>query len=88
MEQDIIEKKPASPLATALLGVTTLCLLAAVVLAGLRLNELGYKEKPPTEAAKVFYDERSAPYKKIVGELGLSAVLLETDDSEPKPRGK
>ncbi len=63
-DQDIIEKRPSSPLATALLGTACACLIGAMVLQGMmlsRYNEGNGAEQGVTTSAKNW--EKSA--KKV-----------------------
>ncbi|MCA8962900.1 MAG: hypothetical protein KDC38_20395 [Planctomycetes bacterium] len=55
-DQDIIEKKPSSPLATALLGTACACLIGAMVLQGMMIARYnaGNSSKEVLSSAKTF----------------------------------
>lgn len=75
-DQEIIEKKPSSPLATSLLGAACLCLIGAMVLQGmmlLRYNEGNDANKGVLTSA----EEWSKDTKKLTKEI---ATIIEGDE--------
>ena len=68
-DQEIIEKKASSPLATSLLAVAAACLIGAMVFQGLQLKTLTEGEKKPTDSAKAWDSKAKREYNKSYGEL-------------------
>ena len=55
MADEIIEKKPSSPVTTSLLGISAACLIGAMALQGMRLKEYSVAgAKSVTESAKTW----------------------------------
>ena len=50
-DQDIIEKKPTSPMATALLSIAAACLIGGMVLQGIMLKRYTHSTSGPTASA-------------------------------------
>lgn len=56
MNDQIIEKKPSSPLGTSLLAVSCFALIGAIVLLGMRLKDQTVNgAQGPTASAETFY---------------------------------
>lgn len=70
MEQDIIEKKPSSPLLTSLLVIVSICLLSSMVLQGMEIHELTHKQTEAAKSGTAFHNENSKLYRDKVKELG------------------
>ncbi|MCI0652254.1 MAG: hypothetical protein L0Z55_10270 [Planctomycetes bacterium] len=64
MSQDIIEKKPSSPLATSLLAISALCLIGAITFNILELRELKHDDHI-LDAGKVYSAKMLAPHVKV-----------------------
>lgn len=80
----IVEKKPSSPIATSLLAVSSVALVAAIVLLGMMLRQQTYKpesQTAPTESARVFYNERYDPVFKKADSV-IKGTPLETQPAE------
>lgn len=71
-EQPIVERRSTSPLATSLLVLSAVCLLAATVFIGAQIESLGVGQTPATESAaqwqKANQDKVVREIKAIVGE--------------------
>jgi len=66
-DQDIIEKRPASPLATALLGTACACLIGAMVLQGMMLSR--YNEGNGEKGVLTSADNWEKGAKKVDAKL-------------------
>ena len=87
MDQDIIEKKPSSPVETTLLALAATFMIGAIVLMGMEIAELGHGENTMDKAASAYAREALGKGKKsyiqTVKKLELASfVNRERDDEE------
>ena len=66
MDQGIIEKKPTSPLATSLLAISMCCMLGCMVMCGVQLRELKYKEVDIDKSAESHAAVAQREYKNLI----------------------
>ena len=59
-DQDIIEKKPTSPMATALLAIAAACLIGGMVFEGVMLKRYSYSTSGPTASADAWEKAQKA----------------------------
>lgn len=92
MSDQIVPKRPSSPITTTLLAVTAVALLAGVVLGFMELKELRHDGKAPSASAKAFYGAqkgkdgvkfKSSKLKSIQAKVNEAlADLPEADESD------
>ena len=69
MDQDIIERKPASPIATSLLVICAVCMLAAMTFMFIELRELKGGENTPKENAEKLV-RKGPEVRNLVAKVG------------------
>ena len=82
MDQDIIEKKPSSPVETTLLALAATFMIGAIVLMGMEIAELGHDENTMDRAASAFAKKELRGYKAVVKKLGLAGYENKAKDDE------
>ncbi|MEM7166221.1 MAG: hypothetical protein AAF581_12195 [Planctomycetota bacterium] len=82
MSDQIIPKRPSSPIATTLLAVCAVAMIGAAVLGCMELKELRVDGKPVTESAAEFYGGSKADSDGVVkfkkGKLKKMQALVNT----------
>ena len=69
MDQDIIEKKPSSPLGTSLLAITACCMLGAMIVCGMELHELKSGDVAAQSSATKFSTSKYKKYQDVVDKM-------------------
>ena len=77
MDQDIIAKKPSSPLATSLLAVSMLCLIGAIIFPILELKDLRHEQNDATSSAAKYAKSVYKEYNKNITSAVKDAAAME-----------
>lgn len=72
MDQDIIEKKPSSPVETTLLALAATFMIGAIVLMGMEIAELSHDDNAMDRAASVYAKKQLGTYTRLVKKLDLA----------------
>ena len=79
MDQDIIERKPASPIATSLLVISAVCMMAAMTFMFIELRELkGDKDTPADNVTQLV--KKGPQVKALATKVG--EVVIKDDDTD------
>ncbi len=76
-DQPIVERKDSSPLATSLLAISVVCLIAASTLLSMKLKELTLPGKTPTTSASSW---ESSQWKSVNREAEKVFGDVEADE--------